>query len=101
MNTQLLTSTISPVELWAFNTTVEDVNIRDRLYQAIGPTAARRLLAERFPKGSAVDEIEMILKNDSGATVNSVCDIFVNEVITSHRRAIRNKKAQLSDVGLL
>jgi intracellular multiplication protein IcmB len=101
MNTQLLTSTISPVELWAFNTTVEDVNIRDRLYQAIGPAATRRLLADRFPKGSAMDEIEMILKNDAGATVNSICDIFINEIITSHRRIMRNKKAQLSDSGLL
>lgn len=101
MNTQLLTSTISPVELWAFNTTVEDVTIRDRLYQAIGPVATRRLLAERFPKGSAAEEIEMILKNDSSATMNSVCETFIEEISNTHRRIMRNKKAQLADTGLL
>lgn len=101
MNTQLLTSTISPVELWAFNTTVEDVSIRDRLYQAIGPVAARRLLADRFPRGSATEEIEMILKNDSSATVNSVCDAFIEEITNNYRRIMRNKKVQLADAGLL
>lgn len=101
MNTQLLTSTISPVELWAFNTTVEDVNIRDRLYQAIGPVAARRYLAERFPKGSATEEIEMILKNDSSATVNSICESFVEEITNMYRRLMRSKKAQIADAGLL
>jgi intracellular multiplication protein IcmB len=101
MNTQLLTSTISPVELWAFNTTVEDVTIRDQLYQAIGPIASRRLLAERFPKGSATEEIEMILKNDAAATVNTICETFVEEITNSYRRIMRNKKAQLADSGLL
>lgn len=101
MNTQLLTSTISPVELWAFNTTVEDVNIRDRLYHAIGPVASRRLLAERFPKGSATEEIEMILKNDSAATVTSICDTFIDEITNTYRRMVRNKKAQMADPGLL
>jgi len=58
MNTQLLTSTLGPIELWALNTTAEDVNIRNQLYKRIGPREARRLLARRFPTGSATKVIE-------------------------------------------
>ena len=101
MNTQLLTSTISPVELWAFNTTVEDVTIRERLYQSIGPAPARRMLAERFPKGSATEEIEMILKNDSSATVNSICEQFADEIVNNYRRMVRKRNIGVADSGLL
>lgn len=61
MNTQLLTSTLGPVELWAFNTTAEDSNIRNQLYNRLGPAEARRVLATIFPSGSAVKYIEMRL----------------------------------------
>ena len=57
-NTQLLTSTLGPVELWAFTTTAEDVNLRNRLYKLIGPKEARGLLAKRFPSGTAARLIE-------------------------------------------
>ncbi|MFN7095988.1 MAG: type IV secretion protein IcmB, partial [Gammaproteobacteria bacterium] len=58
VNTQLLTSTIGPVELWAFSTTAEDAKLRNILYQRLGPTDARRLLARLFPSGSATKLIE-------------------------------------------
>jgi intracellular multiplication protein IcmB len=58
VNTQLLTSTLGPIELWALNTTAEDVNIRNQLYRRLGSRKARRLLAQRFPTGSAVKELE-------------------------------------------
>ncbi len=54
---QLLTSTLGPVELWAFSTTVEDVAIRNRLYKESGPAKARKMLSLAFPSGSAVDEV--------------------------------------------
>ena len=44
-NTQLITSTIGPIELWAFNTTAEDARIRNNLYVRIGAGETRRLLA--------------------------------------------------------
>ena len=81
--------------------TVEDVGIRERLYEAIGSIPARKLLAERFPKGSATEEIEMLLKNDSSTTVNSICDVFINEMIHAHHRMIRKQKAQIAGLGLL
>ena len=58
MNTQLLTSTLGPIELWALNTTAEDVNIRNQLYRRLGSRKARQLLANVFPTGSAVKELE-------------------------------------------
>lgn len=58
MNTQLLTSTLGPIELWALSTSAEDVNIRNTLYQKIGPRQARKLLAQQFPNGSATKTLE-------------------------------------------
>jgi intracellular multiplication protein IcmB len=90
MNTQLLTSTISPVELWAFNTTTEDVRIRDTLYEEIGPVATRKLLARRFPKGSATDEIEQELKRDPTTTISKVCQQYIDQLRTEFKRQQRN-----------
>jgi intracellular multiplication protein IcmB len=58
INTQLLTSTIGPIELWAFSTTAEDASLRNKLYQRIGPGEARRVLAALFPSGSVKSLIE-------------------------------------------
>jgi intracellular multiplication protein IcmB len=63
MNTQLLTSTLGPIELWALNTSAEDVNIRNTLYQKIGPRAARQILAQQFPGGSATKALEDMYAN--------------------------------------
>lgn len=58
MNTQLLTLTLGPIELWAFSTTSEDVILRNKLYRKINPIEARRILATLFPSGSAAKAIE-------------------------------------------
>lgn len=57
----LLTLSLSPMELWAYNTTAQDRQIRDALYKAVPVMDALELLADRFPKGSATDEIERIV----------------------------------------
>jgi intracellular multiplication protein IcmB len=57
-NIQLLTLTLGPIELWAFSTTVEDANVRDQLYRALGPSRTRRLLATLFPSGTVVKVIQ-------------------------------------------
>jgi intracellular multiplication protein IcmB len=58
MNTQLLTLTLGPIELWAFSTTAEDTNIRNKLYRKLNPAEARRVLAALFPSGTATKVIE-------------------------------------------
>ncbi len=55
---QLLTSTLGPVELWAFTTTAEDSILRGKLYQQLGPHNARVVLARLFPSGSAFSYLE-------------------------------------------
>jgi intracellular multiplication protein IcmB len=57
-NTQLLTATLGPVELWALSTTAEDVVIRKALYERLGPRSARHLLAGAFPSGTATKLLE-------------------------------------------
>ena len=55
---QKLNLTLGPAEIWAFSTTAEDVALRGRLYESIGPRLTRQVLARRFPGGSAKSEIE-------------------------------------------
>ncbi|MCD6056222.1 MAG: hypothetical protein K0R12_1184, partial [Gammaproteobacteria bacterium] len=81
INTQLLTNTIGPIELWAFSTTVEDTRVRDRLYRQLGPKEARRVLANLFPSGSlakVVEERMTRLKEQLG-TVEENANISVVE----------------------
>jgi intracellular multiplication protein IcmB len=54
---QMLVNSLGPVELWAFSTTPNDVGLRARLYERIGPAEARRRLARVFPTGTAKHEI--------------------------------------------
>jgi intracellular multiplication protein IcmB len=49
--TQLLSAHIGSIEMWALSTTTEDVVIRNRLYEKIGPANARSLLARTYPYG--------------------------------------------------
>lgn len=58
VNTQLLTSTLGPIELWAFSTTAEDARLRNKLYQKLGPVEARRVLANIFPSSSVKSLVE-------------------------------------------
>ncbi len=55
---QMLVNSLGPVELWALSTTPNDVALRNRLYERVGPVEARKRLARVFPKGTARDEID-------------------------------------------
>lgn len=95
-NTQLITNTIGPMELWAFSTTAEDVKIRNSLYQLIGASNARIMLAKAFPNGTATKEIEKRLKNFQGVNTtdleksskeqaNSIVDAIINELLMNYK----------------
>lgn len=93
MNTQLLTSTIGPIELWAFSTTVEDANIRNQLYKRIGPVKARQLLATLFPSGTVTKLVESrlsALKEEYGVITDreklSVIDKIVEDILTEYKK---------------
>ena len=94
MNTQLLTSTLGPVELWALNTTADDVQIRNLLYKRIGAKSARQLLAKHFPTGTAVKQIEILLaeKKSSGGFIDdevrsSTVQKIVDDLLLAYRQS--------------
>lgn len=94
LNTQLLTSTISGVELWAFTTTTEDVYIRDKLYSQIGPKESRDMLARQYPRGSAVDEIQKRISQDPLLTIDDICEQIISELVLSYRKVVRKKRRE-------
>lgn len=90
ISTQLITSTIGPIELWAFSTTAEDTRIRNALYQKIGPKETRQILARLFPSGSAAKAIEERLnqKKSQGLLLtedvsNGVIDQMIEEILNT------------------
>ncbi len=91
MNTQLLTSTLGPVELWAFSTTAEDARVRNKLYQKIGPAEARRVLANIFPSGSLkalvesrLEKIKEVQGMIEEANPLSIADQLVEEILQAY-----------------
>jgi intracellular multiplication protein IcmB len=91
INTQLLTSTLGPIELWAFSTTAEDARIRNKLYVKLGPNEARRVLANLFPSGSIKSLVESrlaVVKENKGlieeASTLGVVDQLVNEIMQAY-----------------
>lgn len=93
MNTQLLTSTLGPVELWAFSTTAEDARTRNKLYQKLGPNEARRVLANLFPSGSVKSLVEarlVNLKEKQGmieeANEIGIVDQLVEEILDAYSK---------------
>ena len=91
MNTQLLTNTLGPIELWSFSTTAEDARVRNKLYVKLGPKEARRVLANIFPSGSLKALVETrlaTLKDQEGMieedTKLSMVDQLVEEIIAAY-----------------
>lgn len=74
--TQLLSAHIGSMEMWALSTTTEDVAVRTRLYDRIGPSAARKLLAKEYPWGikKVVEQRKEAMKNtgNGGPIVDKV-----------------------------
>jgi intracellular multiplication protein IcmB len=54
----MLYNMLGPTELWALSTRPDDIDLRDRLYEALGHRETWRRLALVFPDGTAHEEIE-------------------------------------------
>lgn len=80
---QMLTNTMGPIELWAFSTTLEDVALRTRLYDRIGTYAARRVLAEHFPLGTALETIEQMRQSAGAGDDTTVIEQLANKLAAS------------------
>ncbi len=96
-NTQLLTATLGPVELWSLNTSAEDVYIRNHLYGKIGPKAARKILATLYPSGSAMKALEDRYAQfkeegrliDDEAKQSALQGLIADVIAEHHSRSIR------------
>jgi intracellular multiplication protein IcmB len=93
MNTQLLTNTLGPIELWAFSTTAEDARLRNKLYQRLSPKEGRRVLANLFPSGSVkklIEERLSVLKENQGMIEEgsnlSIADQLLEEILEAYSR---------------
>ncbi len=93
LNTQLLTCTIGPIELWAFSTTAEDAKLRNTLYRHLGHMTARQVLARVFPSGTATSFIEARLEQAQEqegflAEIDSlgVVDQLVEDILTAYSK---------------
>lgn len=94
---QHLINTLGPVELWALSTSAEDVALRTRLYERLGASRARLVLAQNFPGGTARHEIRRRVVNrtergeiESGATAQVIDDLaneMAAQVLQTHRLA--------------
>lgn len=98
VNTQLITSTIGPIELWAFNTTAIDTRIRNSLYEKIGAVETRKFLAMMYPTGSAARVVEerMGQYTDKSGIVseektNSVIDELIDEIYQLYKKSAVTK----------
>lgn len=85
---QFLINTLGPIELWALSTSMEDVALRNRLYNRIGAGPARNILAMVFPGGSARTEIKrrILMKSEKsteakGAMTSAVIDELIEELV--------------------
>jgi intracellular multiplication protein IcmB len=91
---------LGPVELWAISTTPNDVGLRTRLYERIGPGEARRRFACVFPNGTAKHEVirrkdERLRRgeDDSRAQV-SVFEELADELINGRGLGIMLRESQ-------
>jgi intracellular multiplication protein IcmB len=80
---QLMYSTISPVEAWAYDTTVENVLVRDAVTQRLGSARARQILAMVFPSPNACkEEVEKMRQAGSLSDDTSQIEMIVRRVLS-------------------
>ncbi|MDD2324791.1 MAG: type IV secretion protein IcmB [Alphaproteobacteria bacterium] len=89
---QHLINTLGPVELWALSTSSEDVDLRSRLYEAVGAPRARQVLSKFFPGGSARQEIRrrVVQRMEKGDLERATTTHVVGELASEMIAAVRN-----------
>jgi len=93
---QHLVNTLGPIELWALSTSSEDVELRNRLYVAVGAIRARQTLAQFFPGGSARQEIRrrVVLRTEKGEIESGATVVVIDEIARELIAQARASSAQ-------
>jgi intracellular multiplication protein IcmB len=80
---RILKNALGPLELWALNSSPRDSALRRLLYEAVGGTTARAMLAEAFPQGTAEKLIELRQQQAGEADEHNVIRTLANELIAA------------------
>lgn len=77
---QILTNTIGPITRWALTTTAEEMGLRNRLYERLTPTRARRVLARLYPTGAQreIEERRRAMESDDSRLLDTMADEIVD-----------------------
>lgn len=86
--TQLFVNTIGPVLRWALTTEAEDMAVRNKLYEALPPADARKLLSEVFPEGSVIEELKRREARKAEGDKRSTKDVLVEDLIDEYYRRL-------------
>lgn len=95
---QHIYNTLGPIELWALSTSTEDVTIRTGVYEALGASRARLILAAFYPSGSARNDIRrrVIAHSEKGESRSAAISVVIQNIIDELIAASRHN--QLSAV---
>lgn len=84
---RILKNALGPLEVWALGSSLKDSALRRKLYEAVGGTTARAILAENFPQGSAEKLIALRQKQAQDIDDSNVIQALADELI--NRRGYR------------
>lgn len=84
---RILKNALGPLEVWALGSSPKDSALRRKLYEAVGGTTARAILAENFPQGSAEKLIALRQKQAQDIDDSNVIQALADELI--NRRGYR------------
>lgn len=90
-SSQVLKNTRAPEELWALSTTREDNDLLKRLTQQFDYSRALKMLADRFPNGSAKEYIEEVANRPDvvaragGDVATGAIGVVVRELVDRER----------------
>jgi intracellular multiplication protein IcmB len=87
--TQFLYNTLSPIEMWAFSSTMEDVKMIERCEDIFGSQDALRVLAQSFPSGSITGKIEEMNGNEKLAHVEDPIGHLIEQLKKKHKDRVK------------
>lgn len=96
---QHLVNTLGPVELWALSTSTEDVDLRNKLYEALGAAYGRSILAHFFPSGSARQEIRrrVVQRMEKGEIESGATSVVIGELAKEIIAYARNNRKEMEE----
>jgi intracellular multiplication protein IcmB len=87
--TQFLYNALSPIEMWAFSSTLADVKMRELAEMSFGIKEGIKILAESFPNGSISGTIEKMQRSDKYARVDDPIGYLMDKLKKKNSAKVR------------